>query len=65
MAELKEITINDITKVLIIVSFEDGSAHQVLSTAENKNTMLRMLAVADGGLKLDKELMPIKLKTKK
>lgn len=65
MAELKEITIEDIKQVLIIVSFEDGSAHQVLSTPENKNIMLRMLAVADGGLKLDKELMPVKLKTKK
>lgn len=62
---LKQITIEDITTVLIIVQFEDGSAHQVLSTAENKMIMLRMLSLADGGLKLDKELMPVQLKTKK
>lgn len=56
--------LEDIETVLIVVQFKDGSAHQVLTTKENKNSAVLIIASADGGLKLDKELMPIILKTK-
>lgn len=56
--------IDDIDVVLIIVQFKDGSAHQVLTTAENKKIAVQIIASADGGLKIDKELMPVTLETK-
>lgn len=55
---------SDIETVLIIVQFKNGSAHQVLTTKENKEIAVQMIALADNGLKLDKELMPVELETK-
>ena len=54
----------DIETVVIIVAFKDGSAHQVLSTKENKSLALNLLTRLDGKLSLDKELHPIEFKTK-
>lgn len=54
-----EKTIDDIETVLIIVQFKDGSAHQVLTTKEHKEIAVRIIAQADNGLKLDKELAPM------
>lgn len=57
-------TTDDIETILIIVQFKDGSAHQVLTTKENKKIAVQMIALADQGLKLDKELAPIILEHK-
>lgn len=58
-------TTDDIEMVVIIVQFKDGSAHQVLTTKENKEIAVQMIALADQGLKLDKELMPMTFEFKK
>jgi hypothetical protein len=33
--------------------------HQVLTSKENKEVALRMIAIQDESLKLDKEIMPV------
>jgi hypothetical protein len=56
--------IEDIESILIIVQFKDGNAHQVLTSKENKEVAIHMIAAADGRLALDKELAPMILKHK-
>jgi len=51
--------IEDIEVIVMIVQFKDGSAHQVLTTKENKRVALQIIANADGKLTLDKELAPV------
>ncbi|MFM9825332.1 hypothetical protein [Flavobacterium sp.] len=51
--------IEDIEVIVMIVQFKDGSAHQVLTTKENKKIALQIIASADGKLTLDKELAPV------
>jgi len=51
--------IEDIEVIVMIVQFKDGSAHQVLTTKENKKFALQMIASADGKLTLDKALAPV------
>ena len=51
--------IEDIEVIVVIVQFKNGSAHQVLTTKENKKIALQLIANADGKLSVDKELMPI------
>jgi len=51
--------LNDIETVVIIVQFKDGSAHQVLTTKENKQIAVSLIAEMDGRLVLDKELLPV------
>lgn len=61
---MKNMNLQDVKKVLIIVELEDGSAHQVLATSDEKKTALFAMVATGGKLVLDKELMPIVLKTK-
>jgi hypothetical protein len=42
-----------------ISTTKNGSAHQVLTSKENKEVALRMIAIQDESLKLDKEIMPV------
>ena len=52
-------TMDDIEKIVVIVQLKNGSAHQVLTTKENKRIALQIINLADNGLKLDKEIMPM------
>ena len=51
--------IDDIEVIVMIVQFKDGSAHQFLTSKENKKIALQIIASADGKLTLDKELAPV------
>lgn len=53
-----EYTIDDIETIAILVQIK-GNSHQVLTTKENKEVLLRMLSSLDGGLKLDTALAPV------
>jgi hypothetical protein len=50
--------------IVILVQLKNGSAHQVLTSKENK-VALRMIAIQDESLKLDKEIMPVVFTIKK
>lgn len=56
--------LNDIEVIVILVQLKNGNAHQVLTTKENKEIALQIIAANDGKLSLDKELAPITFKTK-
>jgi hypothetical protein len=60
----KEIGIEDISKIVILLEFEDNSVHQVLASAEDKMLMLKMLAIQTKGLKVGSTLEPIEFKNK-
>jgi hypothetical protein len=49
---------DEIETIVILVQLKNGSAHQVLTSKENK-VALRMIAIQDESLKLDKEIMPV------
>jgi len=51
--------LEDIEAVVMIVQFKDGSAHQVLTTKENKQFAVQMIASSDGKLTLDKAIAPV------
>lgn len=53
-----------IEKILIIIELDNGAAHQVLASKENKDLMIQMIGKLENGIALDKELEPINLKTK-
>jgi len=55
---------DDIEHVAILVQLKNGEAHQVLSTPENKQIMLSLLAKMDDGLKLSKEIESVTFKIK-
>jgi hypothetical protein len=57
--KLTKMEIEDIEVIVMIVQFKDGSAHQVLTTKENKRIALNIVASADGKLTLDKALAPV------
>lgn len=57
--------LNDIECIVILVQLKNGNAHQVLTTKENKEIALNIIAASDGKLCLDEELEPITFKTKK
>jgi hypothetical protein len=48
----------DEIETIVILVQKNGSAHQVLTSKENK-VALRMIAIQDESLKLDKEIMPV------
>jgi hypothetical protein len=48
----------DEIETIVILVQQNGSAHQVLTSKENK-VALRMIAIQDESLKLDKEIMPV------
>lgn len=50
---------DDIKTVVIIVEFNNGNAHQVLTTKENKKILIGLLATMDNGLKLSETLEPV------
>ena len=54
---------DDIEKVVIIVEFNNGNAHQVLTTKENKKILIGLLATMDNGLKLSGTLEPVAFTT--
>jgi hypothetical protein len=56
---------DEIETIVILVQLKNGSAHQVLTSKENKEVALRMIAIQDESLKLDKEIMPVVFTTKK
>ena len=56
--------LTDISKIVILVELKNGNAHQVLTSKENKEFALQLIATADGKLSLDKELAPIEFKEK-
>ena len=58
-------TTKDIKTILILVEFEDGNAHQVLSTKEHKKMAIDFIATLDGTLKLSDEIEPLTLEIKK
>jgi hypothetical protein len=47
---------DEIETIVILVQLKNGSAHQVLTSKENKEGMI---AIQDESLKLDKEIMPV------
>jgi hypothetical protein len=55
---------DEIETIVILVQLKNGSAHQVLTSKENK-VALRMIAIQDESLKLDKEIMPVVFTIKK
>lgn len=56
--------IEDIEIIFLAVQLKDGSAHQVLTSKQNKEILLQVLAGMDGNIKLDKEIEPITLEYK-
>lgn len=60
---MKDFTINDITKTVLIVEL-NGNCHQVLLSADDKKALLLMACWMTDGLKISGELMPIKFETK-
>ena len=56
--------LTDISKIVILVELKNRNAHQVLTSKENKEFALQLIATADGKLSLDKELEPIEFKEK-
>lgn len=57
--------LSDIKIVAILVEMENGNAHQVLTSKENKDILIRLLANMDGGtLRLSEEIMPVKFESK-
>jgi len=57
-------TLENVESIVVLIQLKDGSAHQVLTTKTNKIIALQMIATADNGLKVDKELKPIVFETK-
>jgi hypothetical protein len=55
---------DEIETIVILVQLKNGSAHQVLTSKENKEVALR-IAIQDESLKLDKEIMPVVFTIKK
>jgi hypothetical protein len=49
---------DEIETIVILVQLK-WFCHQVLTSKENKETALRMIAIQDESLKLDKEIMPV------
>ena len=56
--------LTDISQIVILVELKNGNAYQVLTSKENKEIALQIIATADGALRLDKELEPIEFKEK-
>jgi hypothetical protein len=56
---------DEIETIVILVQLKNGSAHQVLTSKENKEVALRIIAAEDGTLKLDQEIMPVVFEIKK
>jgi hypothetical protein len=54
----------DITKILVLAEFEDGSVRQVLASKLQKEAALHLLRADDGTLKVTEEIMPIELEFK-
>lgn len=58
-------TLEDITTVLILVEFKDGTIRQVLYDKEMKMAILYMIANnSPEGLRVTEEIMPIKIEKK-
>jgi hypothetical protein len=51
----------NITKILILVEFEDGTVRQVLAPKLQKEAALHLLKSDDGTLKVTAEVQPIEL----
>lgn len=58
-------TTKDFKTIAILVELEDGSAHQVLATKENKHLVIDMLSTMEGGLKISERIEPVTFKTAK
>ena len=50
-----------IKKILILVELENGDAHQVLASKEQKEICVHLLKSEDGVLRLSKKIKPIRL----
>lgn len=50
-----------INKILVLVELENGDAHQVLASKEQKEICVRLLKSEDGVLRLSKKIKPIRL----
>jgi len=53
--------IENISKILICVEMDNGNAHQVLTSIDNKQMALRLIASIDEGLKLSSQIEPFTL----
>ncbi len=51
-----------IEKILIVVELDNGNAHQVLASNDNKHLAINFLGRLENGIKLDKQLEPYTLK---
>lgn len=54
----------NITKILILVELEDGTARQVLASKAQKELALQFLKSEDGSLKVTGPIEPIQLEFK-
>jgi hypothetical protein len=50
-----------INKILVLVELENGDAHQVLTSREQKEICVHLLRSEDGQLRLSQKIKPIKL----
>lgn len=50
-----------INKILVLVELENGDAHQVLASKEQKEICVRLLKSEDGVLRLSEKIKPIRL----
>ena len=50
-----------INKILVLVELENGDAHQVLASREQKEICVHLLRSEDGQLRLSQKIKPIKL----
>ncbi|WP_298845578.1 hypothetical protein [uncultured Clostridium sp.] len=55
---------DDIKTILVVVEFNDGNTHQVLSTKEHKKLSLQFLSGLDDGLTMSKEIETFTLDVK-
>jgi hypothetical protein len=53
-----------IKKILVLAEFENGDAHQVLASKEQKEICVHLLKSEDGVLRLSKKIKPIRLELK-
>jgi len=58
---MEELEFKNIGKIAILVEFNDGKAHQVIASKENKKIFLELLAQCEGALNLSKEIEPIEI----
>ena len=52
-------TNKDIKKIAILIEFENGNAHQVLASMDDKRIILDLLASMTGGLKVSDRIEPV------